>query len=152
MLACDLVCNVLAVRAEGLVLTRADGDHDAGPVARADDHVFGLRRAVHEVPLAQGPLLALDDQERLARDDEERLGLGLPVVQRVRLAGLEHRELDAEHREECVGLPLGLARERHRLSTLARPPAGVACVHDEPAASARHETVLGSFERSLRDH
>ena len=30
---------------------------------------------MHEIPLAQGPLLALDDQERLARDDEERLGL-----------------------------------------------------------------------------
>src|SRR5207342_437500 len=74
----DLVRDVLAVRAVGLVLARAHREHDAGPFTGSHDHVLGLWRAVHEVPLAQWPLLVLDDQERLAREHEERLGLGLP--------------------------------------------------------------------------
>jgi hypothetical protein len=35
---------------------------------------------VHEVPLLQSALLPLDDEQRLAREDEEVLLLGLPVV------------------------------------------------------------------------
>jgi hypothetical protein len=50
---------------------------------------------VHEVPLAQRPLLALDDQERLAAEHQEVLGVGLPVIHADRLARLEAQQLDA---------------------------------------------------------
>src|SRR5688572_16523634 len=63
-----------------LVLARADRDHDARPEARADDRVLRPRRAVEEVPLPQRALLAFDDQERLAGDDQEVLLVELPVV------------------------------------------------------------------------
>src|SRR5829696_797320 len=89
----DLVRDVVAVGPERLVLARAHREDDARAVARSDDHMLRLGRAVREVPLAQRPLLALDDQQRLAREHEESLRLGFPVVHGVRLARLEDGKL-----------------------------------------------------------
>ena len=59
--------------AERVALAGTDRDHEARAAPCPDDHVLRLRRAMHEVPLAQLPLLAFDDQKGFARDDEEAL-------------------------------------------------------------------------------
>ena len=64
--------------------------------ARAHERVRRVRRAMEEVPDAQEALLSLDDQQALAAEDEEVLLVGLAVVHRARLAGLEHVEPDPE--------------------------------------------------------
>src|SRR5205807_2056702 len=64
--------------------------------AGAEDHVIGLSGAVHEVPGVKISLLALDDQEALAGQDEEVLLCSLAVVQPHRLSRLEDVEVDAK--------------------------------------------------------
>src|ERR671923_2592504 len=93
-------------------------------------------RAVDEVPLLQRPLLALDDEERLAGEYEEVLLIGFPVVHRVRLARLEHDEIDAELGEERLRLLVGPAGEKQGLAAaVAVDPARVARVQDEPSGT-----------------
>src|SRR5439155_20024856 len=81
-----LVDAVEAPRPVLLELPRRRREDHTRPVAGADEDVAGLRRAVHEVPRLERPLLAFDDQERLAGQPEEVLLLGLPVIRPVRLA------------------------------------------------------------------
>src|SRR4051812_14849276 len=81
----------------------ADGEHDARAVAGADEDVFRPRRAVHEAPRAQEPLLALDQQEALARQDEEVLLRVLPVVEPVRLARMKDADADPDLLEVLAG-------------------------------------------------
>ena len=78
------------------------------------------------VPLPQRPLFAFDDQQRLAREDEKALLVGLPVVHRHRLAGTEHEEIDADLRI-VVGNEL-----RNEATPRALPPLQLAEVADEP--------------------
>ena len=132
----DLVDRVAAPVRLAVVLPRADGDDDAGAVPGADDRVLRVRRTVDEVPLPQRPLLALDDQHRLAGDDEEVLLVGLPVIHRHRLARPEHADVDPELRE--VQLALEVAERRAPLGVV---PARVAGVEDEPAVRLRDETL-----------
>ena len=82
-----------------MLLQRADREDRARAVSGPEDHVLCSGRAVHEVPLPQLPLLALDDEQRLAGKDQEVLLIGLPVVHRHRLARLEHGETESEVRE-----------------------------------------------------
>jgi hypothetical protein len=82
-----------------VVLACADAEDDAGLAAGSDDRVVRAGRAVHEIPLTQGTLLPFDDCERLAREDEKILLVGLPVVHRERLARLEADEADSDLRE-----------------------------------------------------
>jgi hypothetical protein len=49
---------------------------------------------VHEVPLSKRSLLAFDDEQRFAGQDEEVLLVGFPVVHRHRLPGPEQRDVD----------------------------------------------------------
>jgi hypothetical protein len=78
------------------VLTRADCKDNAGRVSAPDDYVLRLGRAVHEIPLLQRPLLALDDQQRLAGEDEKVFLVGFPVVHPDRLTRREHIETDSD--------------------------------------------------------
>src|SRR3954454_7424889 len=112
------------------MLARAHRDDDAGPVSRADDHVARPGRTVHEVPRAQGALIALDDQQPFARDDEEVLLVRLPVIHRHRLARPEREHVDAELLELVV-----VSEYAHAASTLGRTPARSAGVDDEPAGT-----------------
>jgi hypothetical protein len=97
---------------------------------------------VHEVPGAQVALLILDDQDALALQDEEVLLLGLAVVERVRLAGLENDKPDPELRERLVEL-----RELGGVSEVpADAPPGVARVDDEPARRDGDEPAAGLVE------
>ena len=73
-------------------------DH-ARAVARADEDVLGPARAMHEVPRLQPPLLALDEQQALAREHEEVLLVVLAVVHAARLPGLQHGQRVADLRE-----------------------------------------------------
>src|SRR5205814_9790032 len=68
-----LVRAVEAPRAVRLELPRARAEEHARTLTGADECVPRLRRAVHEVPLRQPALLPLDDQQRLAGEDEEVL-------------------------------------------------------------------------------
>ena len=129
------------------MLPRADGHDDAGAVPGADDRVLRIRRTVDEVPLPQRPLLALDDQHRLAGHDEEVLLVGLPVIHRHRLARPEHADVDPELRE--VQLALEVAERRAPLRVV---PARVAGVEDEPAVRLRDETIRGLLELRLGNH
>ena len=86
-----------------------------GPSPAPTMMCFVPRRAVHEVPLPQRPLLALDDQQRLAREHEEVLLVGLPVVHPHRLARARARRGDAELRE---------VRSRPRSGRARRGPGG----------------------------
>src|SRR3970282_721266 len=55
-------------KADGGMLARADGWAGAGRLSGPDKHVLRPGGAMHEVPLAQRPLLALDDDQSLAGD------------------------------------------------------------------------------------
>src|SRR5437867_2614274 len=48
------------------VFAGADREHNGGPVPGSENDVLRPCRTVHEVPLSQRALLALDDQQRLA--------------------------------------------------------------------------------------
>src|SRR5918999_1265423 len=135
------------------VLAGAGGEHDAGAVPGPEDDVLRLGRAVDVVPLPQRPLLALDDQERLARQHEEALLVCLPVVHPDRLARLEHEQVDAELREVLPRLVVVPAGEGQAVAaSLAAAPARVACVQYEPARALRRESCLGLLEPGLGDH
>src|SRR3954451_20571039 len=134
-----LVDAVVAPWAVLLELSRRRREDDARAVAGSDEHVPRLRRAMDEVPLSQRALLPLDDREPLAVQHEEVLLLGFPVVHRVCLAGREHLDRHAEHREERLGLVLVAPRERQAVATVATEPARVMCIQDEPAVARRDE-------------
>ena len=81
-----------------------DGEDDGRALARADDHVVGSARAVEEVPRAERPFPALDEQEALAREHEEALLGPLPVVEADRLARLQDTDVDPELAEGALAL------------------------------------------------
>lgn len=142
-----LIDGVAAPSSARLMLARADRENGAGRVSGADDDVLGLGGAVDEVPLAQGPLLALDDQQRRAGQHEKVLLVGLPVIHPHRLTRREHEEADSNLRE------LRLALEGQASPPpLAVLPACLACVEDEPPLLGGREPTVGDFEPRLGDH
>src|SRR6185295_7846721 len=80
----------------GPAVARSRHEDRARPVPGANEDVLGLGRAVHEVPRAQGALLALDDEHALAREDEEVLLVALAVVDPAGLPRLEDGQRDAD--------------------------------------------------------
>jgi hypothetical protein len=63
-----------------------------GPSPAPTKNVLGLRRAVDEVPRAKPSLVALDQQQALAGQDEEVLLARLTVIEGARLSRLHHAE------------------------------------------------------------
>src|SRR5919109_4536273 len=90
---------------------RPDHEDRARAVARADEHMLGARRTVHEVPSAQRALLAVDDRDALAMEDQEVLLDRLAVIEAVPLAGLHDLDVHASVRPRRV---LALAVEGDR--------------------------------------
>ena len=125
---------------------RADGEQDAGSVAGADDHVLRPWRTVHEVPLPERPLLALDDEQRFPREHEEVLLVRFPVVHRHRLTRLEDGKPNPDLSEVALAAHPGLEADP------AVPPARLADVEHEPARAAGHESVFRVLERRLGNH
>ena len=105
---------------------------------------------MHEVPGFQRPLLALDDQQRLAGEHEEILLIVLAVVHRHRLVGRENSQVDPELRE--VGLAVEPLEFAGVAAALAVDPRRLASVQDEPALPLRDESVLGGLQRRIRNH
>jgi GNAT superfamily N-acetyltransferase len=137
----------------GLSVVRASThrDHEAWTASCSDDHVPGVRRAMHEVPRAQLPLLAFDDQNRFARNDEEVLLVGLPVVHRHRFARLEHERIDPELFELAPALEV-VGDNADGAAAVGVTPLGVAHVEDEPSLDLRDEPVLGLLRFRLGNH
>ena len=102
---------------------------------------------MHEVPRLQVTLLALDDEEALARKNEEVLLRFLGVIHAVRLAGPEDPDVEPHFLETSR-----LAVEQRVEPELALEPAQVACVDDEPALAGQLEAVFSLLERSLGNH
>jgi hypothetical protein len=106
---------------------------------------------MHEVPGAQLPLLAFDDQNCVARHDEEALLVRLPVVHGHRFARPEHERIDAE----LVELPLTfeiVERNADGAAAVGVTPHGVAHVDDEPSLAPRDEPEPGLFQFRLGNH
>ena len=78
------------------------------------------------------PLLPLDQEQALAREDEEPLLVLLAVVHAARLPGREDGDVEPDLGEAHVALERGVAAE-----DLVLPPAGLARVDDEPALALR---------------
>src|SRR5215208_6828397 len=123
----------------------ADREHQASRAACADNRVVRTRRTVHEVPLSKPPLLALDDEKRFARQHEEILLVGFPVVHRHRFARPKKREIDPELLEVGVALvrPLEVAQ---RSTTRALPPLRFKCVENKPTIPLWHKATVGLYK------
>ncbi len=83
-----------------------------------------------ESPRPEVAFLPFHQQERLAREDEEVLLIGLAVVHTRRLPGLEDADVDADLAELCVG-----TFEPGERSERAVLPARVAGIDDEPTVA-----------------
>ena len=100
-----------------------------------------------EIPLTQRAFLALDDQQRLAADNEEVLLIGLPVVHRHRFPRAEHEEVDSE----LIELRFSL-EHAHDAARAAIEPARIAGIEDEPAVTGRNEPVFRLLEPPFGCH
>ncbi len=126
-----------------------DAEHEAGALAGSDEDVLGPGRAVHEVPGAEPPLLALDEEQALAREHEEPLLRVLSVVERVRLARTEDPDAEAELLEADV---VALEDRVQAAELSAVEPACSPDVEHEPSGACRGETAVHPLERGLGHH
>src|SRR5439155_18062814 len=108
---------------------------------------LGPRGAVEEVPGPELALLAFDEQQAPAHEDEKALLAVLPMVEAHRLPGLKDVEVDAEVRK--AALALEVAEGAHRLGVA---PADLARVDDEPARFVWAEPELRALEWRFRNH
>ena len=116
------------------------------PLAGANERMGGVWRAVEEVPSAQPPLLAFNEQQTFAAQNKEVLLIRLAVVHGAGLARLEDVELEADLRvllyvelrpllyEAAVGL-----KAAARAEDVVAHPRRVADVEHEPAIALRDE-------------
>src|SRR4051794_7518063 len=141
----------LVPRVDDRVLSRPRAGHEdrARPLAGSDERVLRPGRAVHEVPRFQVPVLALDQEQALAVEDEEVLLVRLAVVAASGLARLEDGDREAELRPALQVLVLEHAGVAERG---ARHPVGVADVDDEPALARGREPAGRLLEPRLLDH
>src|SRR5581483_2982289 len=128
---------------------RAGAGHQdrARPVPGADEDVLGPRRAVQVVPLPQAALLALDDRDALAGQDEEPLLVGLRVVAPVRLPRLDYVDVHAVLPEPGI---VGLERAPDPLVGVP-PPARLREVEHEPPLARHDLSRLGLLDLRLVD-
>jgi hypothetical protein len=102
---------------------------------------------VDEVPSLQGSLLAFDEQQALAREDEEVLLRALAVIQARGLPGLEDADVDPEL------LELGLAFEDcPRAELLVLDPSRLFREDDAPDLAFRDEAGFRLLQGCFRNH
>jgi hypothetical protein len=87
---------------------------------------------MEEVPGAQPPFAALDEQQTVSGEHEEVLLVGLGVVQQARISGPQHAQIDPE-----LGERHGFTLEEAAGSERARLPRRVVDVDDEPTLGRR---------------
>ena len=104
---------------------------------------------MHVVPLPQRPLLLLHDEHALAREDEESLLPGLRVVEPVRLARPEHRDVDGDVAEGRVAT---LDHEARPAFLLVAHSKRIAEVEHEPAFRSDVEPVRRVVDAGLVRH
>src|SRR5881409_2213392 len=107
---------------------------------------------MHEVPRAELPLLAFDDQNRLARDDEEVLLVAFPVVHGHRLARLQDERVDAELAGLAPPALEVVSDDTDGTAASGVTPLGLPHVEDVPTLTLRDEPVLGRLELRLGNH
>ena len=101
---------------------------------------------MNEIPGLHGPLLAFDQQQRLAVENEKVLLLVLTVVPAGRLARLQHADVDSELREALLAFEPGVRAED------ALKPARFARIEDEPALALGRKAGADALERSFGNH
>jgi hypothetical protein len=101
-----------------------------------------------EVPRLERPLLALDQQQAIAREDEEVLLVGLTVIPPARLSRLEHGQDEADVGEGCVVA----LEDAGGSESLVRHPRPVPDVDDEPAVAHGREAGVQLFKARFLDH
>src|SRR5215218_6661482 len=129
-------------------LSRTGHEDHARPVPRADEAVVCLSGTVDEVPRSERPLLALDQQQAFAGEDEEFLLVGLTVISPTRLLRLEHRQREADVRERRIVALEDAGGSESRV----RHPRGVPHVDDEPALAHRCEAGIQLLKARFLDH
>jgi hypothetical protein len=137
-------------------IARAD-DH-TGAVAGADEGVGDTRRAMDEVPWPETALLALNDENALALQDEEILLHRLAVVM-TRGARRENTDREASGRLDVfveVGAPaqdeLVRLEDANSAEVIVVDPSGVARVDDEPPGADGRNARRNGFETCFFDH
>jgi hypothetical protein len=90
---------------------------------------------MREVPRTERALLALDDQQRIAREHEEVFLVVLAVIHPHRLARPEDRDVDPELREIERVLETVALEFAEDATALAVPPPRLARVQHEPPLS-----------------
>jgi len=108
--------------------------------------VLGPTGTVNEIPGLHGPLLAFDQQQRLAVENEKVLLLVVTVVPAGRLARLQHADVDSELREALLAFEPGVRAED------ALEPARFARIEDEPALALGRKAGADALERSFGNH
>jgi hypothetical protein len=106
---------------------------------------------MEEIPRPEPPLLTLDEQQALARDDEERLLAGFRVVQGD-LALLQDGDVDPDLPELDRRVAVLVLERAPRTSRLREPLLGVADADDEPAVRDRREPRSEVLETSFGGH
>jgi hypothetical protein len=102
---------------------------------------------VHEVPLLQPPLLALDQKQALAGEDEEVLLLVLAVIHARGLPRLEDADVETDLLEARVR-----ALEARVGAEVTVLPDGLLRVQDEPALPLRADPGVGAVVLRLGHH
>src|SRR6478672_3847447 len=102
--ACAVLQRNLVAHVDRVAWVGSSARHEdhARTLAGSDEDVLRPGRAVDEVPRLQAPLLALDEEETLALEDEEVLLVRLAVVHATRLTGLQ----DGERVADLLELPV----------------------------------------------
>jgi hypothetical protein len=104
---------------------------------------------VDEVPRDKPSLLALDQQQALARQDEEVLLVRLPVVEGARFPRLQHAEREPNLPERRRPFAFERAGGAERL---VRHPRGIPHIDDEPALGHGREAGIELFKTRFLDH
>src|SRR5207247_9622046 len=120
---------------------RADRDRDTRLLTGRDHHVVGVGRAVEVVPRLHEPLLALDEEDALACDDQETLLIRLAVVHARGLARPEDADVEADLVETEIG---ALAQPGIDAHFVRIAPDRLARIDDVPAVAVRDQPVLGA--------
>src|SRR5262245_17480585 len=102
---------------------------------------------MHEIPGPKRPLFPFDDEHCLPREDEKALLVGLVVVHRHGLAGVENADVETDLPEVR-----GAFEERQLAERPIVTPTRIPGVQDEPALTGGYETRADVLERGFGHH
>jgi hypothetical protein len=112
-----------------------NSQNNAGTRPRAQHDVTCSWWAMNEVPRPQRVLFPFDDQEAFARENQEILLVGLPVILRHRLPRIKHAEVDSDLLEPDLTFKLA-----HRRTARRMMPTSLARVENKPPLTHGNKT------------